>query len=274
ARDAMPNGGTLSVGLQSSGRSELPEKLRDRLPDKRFACLSVSDTGLGMDQKTIEKIFDPFFTTKPQGKGTGLGLSIVYGLVQEMGGGVHVDSCRGDGTTFRVYLPLSEAPVSKALSRHDGDPSSIKLKGYTILVAEDEPDLLQIVCEMLEQMEATVIPASNGNDALVRQDEYEGDIDILLTDVVMPELNGVKLASLLTSLRPSTKVVFMSGYPGRGDMAPIEVPENVIFIPKPIDYAVLASTLHDLLQGEKPDMLSGSPEQVPSHWVSHSGKIH
>lgn len=274
ARDAMPNGGTLSVGLQSSGRSELPEKLRDRLPDKRFACLSVSDTGLGMDQKTIEKIFDPFFTTKPQGKGTGLGLSIVYGLVQEMGGGVHVDSCRGEGTTFHVYLPLSEAPVSKALSRHDGDPSSIKLKGYTILVAEDEPDLLQIVCEMLEQMEATVIPASNGNDALVRQDEYEGDIDILLTDVVMPELNGVKLASLLTSLRPSTKVVFMSGYPGRGDMAPIEVPENVIFIPKPIDYAVLASTLHDLLQGEKPDMLSGSPEQVPSYWVSHSGKIH
>ena len=274
ARDAMPGGGTLSVDLRGCGRSELPEKVKNRTQEKRFAKLTVSDTGTGIEPKVLEKIFDPFFTTKPQGKGTGLGLSIVYGLVREMDGGVSVASRVGEGTAITVFLPLSEAPVSKVLSGTVRDPATLKLKGYTILVAEDEPELLQIVCEMLEKMEATVLRASNGNEALVVQDDYEGDVDLLLSDVMMPEMNGVKLATLLCSLRPETKVVFMSGYPGSGEMAPVEVPETAIFIPKPVDYNRLVLTLFETLNNNFPDAASNTPDEVKPHWVSTSDQVH
>ena len=274
ARDAMPGGGTLTVDLRSCGRPELPESVRSRLQEKRFAKLTVSDTGTGIDPKTLGKIFDPFFTTKPQGKGTGLGLSIVYGLVGEMGGAVSVDSTLGQGTAISIFLPLCEAPVSKLLSGTVRDPATLKLKGYTILVAEDEPDLLNLVCDMLEHMEATVLRASNGNEALVVQDDYEGDIDILLSDVIMPELNGVRLATLLSSLRPDVKVVFMSGYPGSGEMAPVEVPETAILLPKPIDYDRLVITLYEILKHESPDAASNNLDEVKPHWISTSGRIH
>lgn len=274
ARDAMPGGGTLQIELQSCRRSDLPDKVKKRTQEKRFAKLTVSDTGTGIEPGTLEKIFDPFFTTKPQGKGTGLGLSIVYGLVREMGGGVQVDSRLGEGTAIRIFLPLSEDPVSKVLSGTAQDPTTLKLKGYTILVAEDEPELLKIVCDMLEQMEATVLRAPNGIEALVVQDEYEGDIDILLSDVIMPEMNGVKLATLLCSLRPDTKVVFMSGYPGSGEMAPVEVPETAVFIPKPVDYHQLVVTLYETLIEKSPAAASNTRDEVKPHWVSTSDQVH
>lgn len=274
ARDAMPGGGTLIVELSGCSRSELPETVKKRAEGKMFARLTVSDTGTGIDPKTLDKIFDPFFTTKPQGKGTGLGLSIVYGLVREMGGGVYVDSRVGQGTAISIFFPLSDAPISKALSGTIHDPGSLKLKGYTILVAEDEPDLLKIVCEMLEQMEATVLRASNGNEALVVQDEHEGDIDLLLSDVMMPEMNGVKLAALLCSLRPETKVVFMSGYPGSGEMAPVEVPDTAVFLPKPVDYDRLVVTLYETLRNNPSETASNNPDDVNPHWVSTTDRVH
>ena len=271
ARDAMPDGGTLTIELDCCDRSGLPEKIRNQTEEKKFSRLSISDTGVGMDKKTLARVFDPFFSTKPQGKGTGLGMSIVYGLIQEMGGFLDVVSSPGVGTTISMYIPASDAPVTKQASGDIDDPGSLKLKGYTVLVAEDEPDLLLVVCDMLEQMELNVITASNGDEALLKQDEYEGDIDLLLSDVIMPEMNGVKLAELLVSLRPETKVVFMSGYPGSGEMAPVELPEDAIFIPKPVDYDRLARVVYSTIHGQDSDGKSSEQSgEIKSRWVSSS----
>ncbi|MCB1592253.1 MAG: response regulator [Alphaproteobacteria bacterium] len=274
ARDAMPDGGSLTIEVSGCPREALPERVRKQLDGSAFVELRVSDTGEGMDQKIIERIFDPFFTTKPQGKGTGLGLSIVYGLVSEMGGALHVDSRKGEGASFALYLPRTKAEVSRKITGDVSDPSTLKLRGVTVLVAEDEPELREIVCEMLVQMEATVLQASNGNEALLVQDDYDGDIDILLSDVVMPEMNGVKLAGLLCSLRPDTKVIFMSGYPNSGDMAPVEVPDDAVFMPKPIDYERLARTLHSVIHSTSSEEGGVAEEEVKPHWVSTSDRVH
>lgn len=267
ARDAMPGGGMLTVDVEACKRDDLPERVLGLIEGVRFARLTVSDTGVGMDASTMARIFDPFFTTKPQGKGTGLGLSIVYGLVSEMGGAIHIESQPGEGTSISLYLPLSESEVTRKISGDVRDPSTLKLKGVTILVAEDEPELRMIVCDMLERMEATVLRASNGNEALLVQEEYDGDIDILLSDVVMPEMNGVKLASLLCSLRPEVQIVFMSGYPNSGEMAPVEVPDGAIFIPKPVDYERLALVLYQMVFKDSVNS-SVSGGVVEPHWVS------
>lgn len=275
ARDAMPDGGSLTIELRACAARDLPERIRDGLHHDRFAALSVRDTGIGMDQKTRERVFDPFYTTKAPGKGTGLGLSIVYGLVSEMGGVLHVESQPGAGTNFTLYLPLSEGEVSRQISGDAADPSTLRLKGVTVLIAEDEPDLRMIVSEMLGQMGATVLQASNGNEALLVQDRHDGPIDILLSDVVMPEINGVKLAQLLCSLRPDMRVIFMSGYPNSGEMAPVEVPEGAAFLPKPVDYNRLVLTLYDAARssrGGRPEAPAG--DEVQPHRVSVSSRVH
>ncbi len=244
ARDAiLPERGTLSVKVACLDVGDVPKKVKQNIEGEDIVCISVSDTGTGMDEKTIDKIFDPFFSTKEQGKGTGLGLSVVYGLVREMGGFLDVSSKLGEGTTMYFYVPRTHEGQTKTIAGDGSDLSTICLDGYTALVAEDEPDLLNLVTNMLEDLGLNVIGACNGNDALSQQDDYLDDIDILLTDVVMPEMNGVKLAELFSSLRPDTKIIFMSGYPANGDMAPVALPEKADFIAKPVDYNNLASLI-------------------------------
>ena len=243
ARDAMPNGGelTLEVLCKNPPANLLIGKEGSPLG---YGCLRITDTGCGMPEKIRQRIFDPFFTTKDQGKGTGLGLSMAYGLMQQMKGFITVDSVVGRGTTFHLYFPLSsKRPMQKILKGQE-EGEQIRLDGFTALVAEDEPDLLDIVGGMLEQMGMTVIKASNGNEALVKQEDYKGDIDFLLTDVVMPELNGVHLSELFESIRPKTKTIYMSGYPSTGSTARIEMPEGSYMVPKPIAYDKLAYILH------------------------------
>jgi len=249
ARDAMPEGGKLLVDLCCLDKDDVPSKISSALNSDDYVCLSVSDTGTGMDSKTVDKIFDPFFSTKEQGKGTGLGLSVVYGLVNELGGVMDVVSNIGQGTKFSVYMPRSFEAKTKALSGDLRDIKNIRLDGYTVLIAEDEPDLLNVVKSMLEDLGLNVLTATNGDEALVEQEEHFGDIDILLTDVIMPEMNGVKLAELLTSLRPETQVVFMSGYPANGNMAPVELPQGATFIAKPVDYEKMVHVLYQKLEG-------------------------
>lgn len=244
ARDAMPAGGELKISANPCERKEVPSEILRKLGGFDFVKLSVTDTGIGMDSSIRQQIFDPFFTTKSPDKGTGLGLSIVYGLVSEMGGALDVSSFVGQGSTFTVYLPAATEESSRQISGNINQPESIRLKGVTVLVAEDEPILQDVVCKMLERMGARVLRACNGNMALLVQDEYEGDIDILLTDVVMPEMNGVKLASLLEALRPETRIIFMSGYPHSGDLAPVQVPDTALFVQKPVDYEQLASIIY------------------------------
>lgn len=227
ARDAMPDGGSLIV---EAGKKE------------KRAFLRIIDTGCGMPPEVRSKMFDPFFTTKDQGKGTGLGLSMVYGLVKDMKGEIEVISKVGDGTSICVYLPLSdEKPAVKEISM--SEDGTLHLEGYTALVAEDEVDLLDILSETLEDMGINVLRATNGNEALMVQDDYEGKIDFLLTDVVMPEMNGVRLAELFESVRPESQVMFMSGYPANNLMSRVNMPEDAVMVSKPVDMEKLNSVL-------------------------------
>ena len=243
SRDAMPEGGTIDVELFLPEHKIVPASVREKMGDVEMACLRVSDSGTGMDEQTVRRIFDPFFTTKEQGKGTGLGMSVVYGLVNEVGGVIDVVSHPGEGTQISIYMPLSNVAVTRHAVGKEDDLRTICLDGYTALVAEDEPDLRLLVSQILQGLGMHVLEAENGADALCVQDDYEGEIDILLTDVVMPEFNGVKLAELFTAVRPETKVIFMSGYPANGDMAPVSLPRGACFVAKPVRYEDLARLL-------------------------------
>lgn len=262
ARDAMPDGGVLLLGLEVMSAQDVPERIHKGIDAEDYIRLFVKDTGTGMDANTLSKVFDPFFSTKEKGKGTGLGLSVVYGLVNEMNGALDVQSVLGQGSTFSVYVPRSSEPKTKEVLGDLKDVASIKLNGFKALIVEDEPDLLEIVTRMLETAGAEVSVASNGNEALAICDKCQGDFDIVLTDVVMPELNGVKLAELIQSLFPEVKIIFMSGYPAHGDMAPVDIPEALPFIAKPVDYEALIRIVYCVLHNED----SGS-DQV-SHWQS------
>ncbi len=247
ARDAMPMGGELTIEVlcKDPPANLLVGKIANPLG---YGCLRITDTGHGMPEKVRQRIFDPFFTTKDQGKGTGLGLSMAYGLMQQMKGFITVDSIVGRGTTFHLYFPLSaKQPVRKILNIEEDGLENLALDGYTALVAEDEPDLLDIVGSMLEEMGMNVIKAYNGNDALVKQEDYDGDIDFLVTDVVMPELNGVHLSELFETVRPKTKTIFMSGYPaGNDNVNRIEMPAGAYLVPKPIAYDKLSYILKQM----------------------------
>lgn len=248
ARDAMESGGDLAISVKGLQNDEVPQAVSAKMMSEEYVVISVSDTGTGMDEETLEKVFDPFFSTKEQGKGTGLGLSVVYGLVQEMGGMILVQSVVGQGTTMSVYIPRTYDGQTKTIIGDEADLSKVCLDGYTALVAEDEPDLLLLVTSMLEEIGLNVIAASNGNEALMLLEEHEGEIDILLTDVIMPEMNGVKLAELVSALDPSVNIFFMSGYPASGDRAPVELPEGAAFIAKPVNYEALVALLFSKLK--------------------------
>lgn len=252
SRDAMPNGGNLIIECA-------------RTDDGR-AKLQIIDTGCGMPPEVIAKMFDPFFTTKDQGKGTGLGLSMVYGLVKDMKGEITVSSKPGEGTVLTIFLPLSDKKpnVHEMIEDTDGN---IQLKGFTALVAEDEPDLLDLVSGMIEEMGATVLKASNGNEALMIQEDYDGEIDFLLTDVVMPELNGVRLAEMFEACRPDSKILFMSGYPANGQMARVPVPEGAYLMPKPVDFDKLSALVKSMLKGQN-ENTRDRWKILTGHWKS------
>lgn len=251
SKDAMPRSGTITVGVEHCERADLPLLVREKYPDVDFLRLTVSDTGEGIPKENLSRIFDPFFTTKQIGKGTGLGLSMVYGLVTEMGGHIEVSSEPGKGTEMSVFMPVAHVPLAKAVSGDTADIGSLRFEGFTALVVEDEPDLLVLVASLLEEHGMIVLKAGDGNEALVVQDDHDGDIDLLLSDVVMPEMNGIKLAELVRSLRPETRVVFMSGYPSGGEMSRYDLPDDIPLLPKPVDPRELLLLVSGLF-GETP----------------------
>ncbi len=211
ARDAMPEGGKL---ILQTGNVVMDEAFARQHPypvqQGHYVLLTVSDTGTGMDAETRAKAFQPFFTTKEKGKGTGLGLSTVYGIVKQSAGYIDMFSNPGEGTTFKIYLPMTteEAPIEKA----EGEPGAPVKAGQTILLAEDEPSLRTITRSTLQECGYTVLEAKDGKEALRVSREYEGAVDLLLTDIVMPELGGHALAQELSRERPGIKIVYMSGY--------------------------------------------------------------
>jgi CheY-like chemotaxis protein len=213
ARDAMPNGGTLRI---RTSNVELTQEHWLGHPDVeprpgRYVLLSVTDTGIGMDRATQARIFEPFFTTKGPGKGTGLGLATVYGIVKQSGGYIWVYSEPDDGASFRIYLPAVQLPVDE--STEGGALGAAPHGSGTILLVEDESAVRALARRVLEQSGYLVLEAGDGLEAERVAAAHDGSIDLVLTDVVMPNLGGKALVERLRAARPGVNVLFISGYP-------------------------------------------------------------
>jgi signal transduction histidine kinase/ActR/RegA family two-component response regulator len=213
ARDALPMGGTITIetaNVDVDGTDGTDGQLPNEMAPGPYVMLAVTDTGLGMDAETQSRIFEPFFTTKRLGEGTGLGLSTVYGIVRQSGGHVAVDSECGVGTTFRVYLPRATHDV--AVARTSGGHTVLVPGTETILLAEDEASVRTVARRILERSGYRVVDVANGAEALRICEDASRTIDLLITDMVMPEMNGRELVEHARTLRPEMRVLFMSGY--------------------------------------------------------------
>ena len=228
ARDAMPSGGSVELAVR-------------RIDDE--VELTVADSGIGMDAETIDHAFEPFFTTKGPGKGTGLGLATVYGIVTQSGGEISIDSRPGEGSTFRVVLPQSPDPAAVPVVREERVVAPTGTGG--VLVAEDEQTIRRLVAEVLTRSGYKVFAASNGDEALRLLEEHVGEIDLLLTDVVMPGMSGPDLARAASAVKPSLRVLFSSGYTSEPDEA-FDDPD-VAFIGKPFSPQALVAKVRDVL---------------------------
>jgi len=248
SRDAMPGTGTITLETGSfvcGESSALGKANPDARPGEYFS-LTVKDTGAGMDAETLERIFDPFFTTKETGRGTGLGLATVYGIARQNGGFVEVRSELGKGTAFSVYFPRFEGEEA-AEGTDESDFSPMSRGTETILVVEDEEAILTLAGAILEGNGYTVLTARTPSEALALAEEPLGEIHLLLTDVVMPEMNGRELLERLRVRRPSIRSLFMSGYTD-DVIAPSGVlGEGVWFIPKPFSVTALTRKVRELL---------------------------
>jgi CheY-like chemotaxis protein len=212
ARDAMPHGGKLVVETSNVDVAEEYALSHRPFIAGPYVLLTVSDTGIGMDQETKSHLFEPFFTTKELGRGTGLGLATVYGVVKQSGGYIWAYSEPGQGSVFKIYLPRIDQAALKI--RSSGDPIQILRGTETVLLVEDEQSLRALTRDLLEHSDYTVLEASSGDHALEVAQRHGGPIHLLLTDVVMPGMNGAALAANLAPLYPEMKVLFMSGYTG------------------------------------------------------------
>jgi CheY-like chemotaxis protein len=210
ARDAMPEGGLLTIETSNTMVDELLASKVTRLAPGHYVQLSVSDSGTGMDEATRSRIFEPFFTTKSKGKGTGLGLSMVYGFVKQSGGDISVYSEPGTGTTIKIYLPVAKR---QAPAFSDEESRPLRTTGTeTILVVEDVENLRTFIKRGLERYGYTVFMAANGNEALGILEHGSEGIDLVLSDVFMPGMNGTQLAERIAEVHKDVRVLFMSGY--------------------------------------------------------------
>ncbi len=250
ARDAMPKGGKLLVQTDLFCLEESYAKSHGvGLPPGPYARLSVSDTGLGMDQKTLEQIFEPFFTTKEMGRGTGLGLSTVYGIIKQNRGDIRVYSEPGQGTTFRIYLPL-EPEEGSVLGRGTEPASEDSLAGTeTILVVEDSDQVRKLVRTTLERFGYGVIEAADGKAALGLLQKGQPQVDLVITDVVLPEMDGPEMARRAREYIPGLKVIFMSGYTGEFMVERGVLKSGLELIEKPFSPAALVYKVRRMLDG-------------------------
>ncbi|MGC9974357.1 MAG: PAS domain S-box protein, partial [Gaiellaceae bacterium] len=241
ARDAMPYGGTLTVATRNLELKKAIPVAQGTLPRGSYVLLSVVDDGEGMASGTREHVFEPFFTTKEPGQGTGLGLAMVFGIVEQSGGAIAVDSEPGAGTTFRVYLPRSKAAVARKRSRVE----KLQTGAGTILVVEDDAAVRKLVAKILLEAGYRVLVTALPSEAISLAN-WEPSIDVLVTDVVMPEMNGHELAQRLLALRPDLRVLYISGYTPDVVRAKGVVTDQESFLQKPFTAAVLTQAVRDL----------------------------
>jgi signal transduction histidine kinase/CheY-like chemotaxis protein len=247
ARDALSNGGKLCIQTNNVRVDEDSAPAGAGIPPGRFVLLEVTDTGTGMDQWTQAHIFEPFFTTKALGKGTGLGLATVYGIVKQSNGHIEVRSRLGHGSSLKIYLPAVEQ--AKANHETGKDSTNPRFSGETVLVVEDARSLRDLICEALTKFGCTVLSAREGQEALRIVKQRQTTIDLLLTDVVMPGMNGPALAKEVRLLYPGTKILYMTGYSGEFLRADMLIP-GVSLIQKPFAPADLGRKISKMLAGK------------------------
>ncbi len=248
ARDAMPNGGKLTIETRNVILNGACSAQPSLAPPGQYVLLAVSDTGTGMDARTKAHLFEPYFTTKEVGQGTGLGLASVYGLVREGGGYISVYSELDHGSTFKVYLPVATGPDDTS-NRVEEQP--VELVGSeTVLLVEDEESVREAAYRMLESMGYKVLLASNGAEAIEIAREYENTIHLLLTDLVLPGMNGQELAGRLQAGTPSLKVIYTSGYADEAIVRHGILEEHSLFLQKPFTSNALARKVREALDAE------------------------
>jgi CheY-like chemotaxis protein len=258
ARDAMSRGGRLVLSTSRQTLEPMASLLNPEARPGKFVCLTVADTGCGMDAATLSHLFEPFFTTKGPGKGTGLGLATVYGIIKQHQGWVVVESQVGRGTTFTLFLPgpatsVETVPLLEAPGPLQAQPQPpMSLGDETILVVEDEPALRELVVHILELCGYRIYQAGNGVEALKVWAQHKEEVDLLLTDMVMPEgISGRQLAERLQAEDPALKVIYTSGYsPGMAGKD-IALLEGFNFLAKPYPPSRLAHVVRECLDGKR-----------------------
>jgi PAS domain S-box-containing protein len=246
ARDAMPRGGRLTIETQNVDLDRKYCRRHPEVPPGRYVMIAVSDTGQGMPPEVKARLFEPFFTTKAPGKGTGLGLATVHGIVKQSGGHVSVYSEEGHGTTFKIYLPRTDDAKEEAGVAVEPE---VPRGSETILLVEDEGSLRELIREWLEGAGYTVLEGRHGAEALQIGESHPGPIDLVLTDVVMPTMNGRELATQVVAARPQIRTVYMSGYTDDAVVRHGVLGEEVSFLQKPFTEAALAKKLREVLDG-------------------------
>ena len=252
ARDAMPNGGTLTLRTSNVEVEETKSQGHVLMPTGDYCMIEVEDTGIGIPKENLGKIFEPFFTTKDKGHGTGLGLASVYGIVKQTGGYIFPESEVGRGTVFRIYLPKYVAPpVSE--SAKPAEPEKIQaprdLTGVgTILLVEDEDAVRDFAVRALTMRGYKVLAAAGGEEALEIVHNHEGEIDLLISDVVMPSMDGPTLVKAVREIKPNLRIVFISGYAEEAFRNSPDRPEDFHFLPKPFSLKQLTTKVKDVLE--------------------------
>ncbi|MBI2952250.1 response regulator, partial [bacterium] len=247
ARDAMPEGGGLRVRLSHLRLGPGQQPLLPEMEAGDWVVWAVSDTGAGMPPEVIKHIYEPFFTTKPPGQGTGLGLAQVYGIVKQHGGHIDVKSRVGEGTAFTIYLPRiveAEAPVRQL------DVDIPKGQGETILVVEDQAEVLRLVGAILERLNYRALTASNGQEALAVYDAHGDEIALVLTDMIMPKMSGIELVRALKRKSPAVPVIIMTGYRIGQEGESLLAPEVTGWLEKPLSLDRVAQVVSEALKGK------------------------
>jgi len=245
AREAMPKGGRLGIETKNVHLDERHIREHPGVEPGSYVMLAVRDTGVGMDDETLSRIFEPFFTTKKKGEGLGMGLSTAYGIVKQSGGSMNVFTELGGGSAFTIYLPRVEEPAEVAAL--EVAPAESIYGSETVLVVEDDGAVRDIVCRILQSNGYSVLEAHSGEEALKISEKHETPIHLLVSDVILPDIDGPTLAKRIAPLRPKMKVLFMSGYADDAVVRHSVLEPGLAFLPKPFTADILARKVREVL---------------------------